>query len=133
MRGVGIDDELLRPISLLPAWTQVLVYTTTLTGSEIGRVRRPDFESKPIADSPSMPHMSSQEKVELVLRNLADENELIDFRVGTTVHGLAQTSHRCELAIESATGKTETVAGEYVLFADGAMTGLAACRTQRVC
>ncbi len=120
MRGLAIGDEQLEPISLPPAWTKVLVYTTTLTGPEIGRVPCPDFESVPIADSPSMPHMSSQEKYEKVLRDLADDCALIDFRVGTAVQGMSQTNHGCRLTLETSSGEKATVDGEYVLFADGA-------------
>ena len=120
MRGLGVGDEQMRPISLPPAWTQVLVYTTTLTGPEIGRVRCPDFESVPIADSPSTPHMSSQEKYELVLRDLAEDCPLIDFRVSTTVLGIEQNEYSCTLTTKSdAIGVTQAT-GSYALFADGA-------------
>lgn len=120
LRGLGVGDEHLVPISLPPAWTRVLVYTTTLTGVEIGRVRCPDFESIPVAGSPSLPHMSSQEKIEKILRDLADACDLIDFRVGVSATGFAQTDHGCELAIESGTSTGESIASDYVLFADGA-------------
>ncbi len=120
MRGLGIGDEQFAPISLPSSWTKVLVYTTTLTGPEIGRVPCPDFESIPIEDSPSMPHMSSQEKVEKVLRDLADACDLIDFRVSTDVRGIKQTNHGCHLAIASSKGEVESIAGDYVLFSDGA-------------
>jgi 2-polyprenyl-6-methoxyphenol hydroxylase-like FAD-dependent oxidoreductase len=120
MRGLGVTDERLAAISLPASWTHVLVYTTTLTGAEIGRVRCPDFTSVPIAHSPCVPHMSSQEKYELVLRDLADECELIDFRVSTTVEGITQTDQACELLVSNSNGQRETLTSEYVLFADGA-------------
>ncbi|MFT4581973.1 MAG: putative polyketide hydroxylase [Gammaproteobacteria bacterium] len=120
MRGLGVTDEHMDAISLPASWTHVLVYTTTLTGPEIGRVRCPDFTSVPIADSPSMPHMSSQEKYELVLRDLAEECELIDFRVSTTVEGITQTDQACELLVSNANGGREKLTSEYALFADGA-------------
>ncbi|MFT4562917.1 MAG: putative polyketide hydroxylase [Gammaproteobacteria bacterium] len=120
MRGLGVSDEHLDAISLPAAWTHVLVYTTTLTGPEIGRVRCPDFTSVPIADSPSVPHMSSQEKYELVLRDLAEQSELIDFRVSTTVEGLTQTDRACEVLVSSSRGQRETLTSDYALFADGA-------------
>jgi len=120
MRGLGVGNDQFEPIPLAPEWTHVLVYTTTLTGIEIGRVRCPDFTSVPIADSPSTPQMSSQEKYEKVLRDLAEACDLIEFRVGTSVLGIRQSDDACDVAIESATRGKETLSGEYVLCADGA-------------
>lgn len=120
MRGIGISDADFEAISLPPSWTHALVYTTTLTGTEIGRVRCPDFESLPVVDSPCVPHMSSQEKHEKLLRDLADESDLIEFRMSTTVKGIEQSDTGCELTVESDSGAIDTVAGEYVLCADGA-------------
>ena len=120
MRGLGIGDEQMSPISLPPSWTHAIVYTTTLTGPEIGRVHCPDFETIRVEDSPARPYMTSQEKYEQVLRGLVDACDLIDFRVGSTVRGFSQTRDGCELVIESSTGEDETVLGAYALFADGA-------------
>jgi putative polyketide hydroxylase len=120
MRGLGITDEDFEPISLPASWTHCLVYTTTLTGTEIGRVRCPDFESLPVTDSPCVPHMSSQEKHEKLLRDLADKSNLIEFRMSSTVKGITQSAHACTLSVESDRGAVDSVEGEYVLFADGA-------------
>jgi len=120
MRSVGITDKDFEPISLPASWTQALIYTTTLTGIEIGRVRCPDFESVPVPTSPCVPHMSSQEKHEKLLRDLADKSELIEFRMRSNVNGIDQSDSSCEISIESEASTNQKIEGSYALFADGA-------------
>ena len=124
-RGLGIEKRLV-DLSLPPEWTRHNIYTATLSGPEIGRVRTLDFETRARPElSPSVPLLTSQDRIEPVLRETAAGAGHASLHFGVSVEELeaGDTGVRAVLA-EREGGGREPIRADYVVAADGASSGV---------
>src|ERR1700752_2456076 len=79
--GKTVHDEL-AALNLPRGWTSQIVYTRTLAGQELGRMRTGGFTGPGRDVSPEVPLLSSQDVFEPVLRRGAEATGLAELRFG---------------------------------------------------
>ena len=80
-RLLGLSERL-RELSLPDEWTRELIYTRTLAGAELGRIQTAGFDSGGSSFSPAVPLMSTQDRLEPLLRECALAEALAETRFG---------------------------------------------------
>ncbi|MGH7898648.1 MAG: FAD-dependent monooxygenase, partial [Candidatus Binatia bacterium] len=126
--GRAVHDEL-AAVDLPPEWKVQFVYTRTLAGQELGRMRTAGFGGGGRDVSPEVPLLSSQDVFEPILRRGAEATGLAELRFGHEVNRLevggAPGDDRAIVAVtERATERTYRVEAEYVIAADGSESGI---------
>ena len=119
-RQWGIE-EAMRAVSLPPEWSREMIYATTLSGPEHGRTKTGAMAIQPgDGPTPTGYMLSSQDRIEPILRDHAESYATADIRFGTefldyeTVDGGIRATLR-----DRKTGETWTVAADYLIGADG--------------
>jgi 2-polyprenyl-6-methoxyphenol hydroxylase-like FAD-dependent oxidoreductase len=119
-RQWGIEDAL-RAVSLPPAWSRQMIYTTTLAGPEHGRTSTGSMAMQP-GDGPSPTGylLSSQDRIEPILRQTAESYPTADVRFGTEFvgHVAGPDGIRATLR-DRQSGETLEVEAAYLIGADG--------------
>jgi 2-polyprenyl-6-methoxyphenol hydroxylase-like FAD-dependent oxidoreductase len=119
LRRWGLADRF-RSVAPLPTWwSQDVAFCTSLLGSEITRFTG----VLGLGDegvSPELGQQAPQYVFEEMLREIITEQPTCTFLVGARVTGLNRHQDGVEVLVRHADGRTETIAAEYVLGADGA-------------
>ena len=119
LRGCGLESAF-EEISLPKAWREQVIYTTSLAGKELGRVKT-DAWAGDAALSPVLPLISSQDKMEPVLRECAEGLPGVELRFGTELVGLEQDERRVTATLlDPQTQRREQLHASYLIGADGA-------------
>lgn len=119
-RGFGLFERL-RELSLPPEWTREIIYTRTLAGRELGRVGTGGFDSANTGISPTAPLMSTQDRLEPLLRERARAEEHADVRFGVRLDCFEVTDGKVDATIvNDDAGLAEDVRADYLVAADGA-------------
>ena len=79
--GAAVHDELVS-VNLPPGWTSQIIYTRTLAGEELGRMRTAGFSGRGPDVSPEIPLLSSQDIFEPIMRHGVEAAGLTDVRFG---------------------------------------------------
>lgn len=124
-RQWGIE-EALRAVSLPPEWSRQMIYATTLTGPEHGRTQTGAMAIQPgDGPSPTGYMLSSQDKIEPVLRNCAESYPAADIRFGTEFLSYERLENGILATLRDRnTGGTYQVEAEYLIGADGVHSGV---------
>ncbi len=119
LRSCGLESAF-EEISLPKAWRQQVIYTTSLAGKELGRVKT-DAWAGDATLSPVLPLISSQDKMEPLLRECAEGLQGAELRFSTELVGLEQdeTGVTATLLDHQAQRK-EQLRTSYLIGADGA-------------
>jgi 2-polyprenyl-6-methoxyphenol hydroxylase-like FAD-dependent oxidoreductase len=122
--GAAVHDALVA-VNLPPGWTEQIIYTRTLAGEELGRMRTGGFSGPGPAVSPDAPILSSQDIFEPILRRGAQATGLAELRFGHEAgrieRGAASADDLVVIAVtERATSRVYRVEAEYLVAADGA-------------
>jgi 2-polyprenyl-6-methoxyphenol hydroxylase-like FAD-dependent oxidoreductase len=122
--GAVVHDELVS-VNLPPGWTSQIIYTRTLAGDELGRMRTAGFSGRGPSVSPEIPLLSSQDIFEPIMRRGVEATGLSDVRFGHEAgrieRGAAEDDDRAVVEItERASGRKYEVEAEYLIAADGA-------------
>lgn len=120
LRQWGIEDDM-QSVALPPDWTREMIYTTTLSGPELGRVKTGSMALRPgNAISPSGYMLSSQDRIEPILREAAESYPTSDVRFGAEFLSFeaSDTGVRAEIK-DRESGDTYTVEADYLIGADG--------------
>ncbi len=119
LRSCGLEAAF-EEISLPKAWRQQVIYTTSLAGKELGRVKT-DAWAGDATLSPVLPLISSQDKMEPLLRECAEGLQGAELRFSTELVGLEQdeTGVTATLLDHQAQRK-EQLRTSYLIGADGA-------------
>ena len=114
----GIQREL-RAASLPPEWARQIIYTRTLAGEELGRMRS-KATGRVRELTPAYYLLTGQDRVEPILRRCAEASAIAKVRFGVELRDLevTETGVRAELA-RRGDGLRETVAADYLIAADG--------------
>jgi 2-polyprenyl-6-methoxyphenol hydroxylase-like FAD-dependent oxidoreductase len=119
LRRWGVADRF-RSVAPLPTWwSQDIAFCTSLLGSEITRFTGVLGLSDE-GVSPELGQQAPQYVLEEMLREIITEQPTCTFLVGSRVAGLNRNQDNVEVLVRHADGRTETIAAEYVLGADGA-------------
>ena len=121
--GKRVHGEL-AAVNLPPGWTDQVVYTRTLAGEELGRMRTEGFSGPGPHVSPEVPLLSSQDVVEPILLRGLRATGLSEARfgheVGALLEGADEDDERVTVSVtELATGRSYQVEAEYLVAADG--------------
>ena len=121
--GERVHRELVA-VNLPEGWTDRVIYTRTLAGEELGRMRTEGFSGPGQHVSPEVPLLSSQDVVEPILLRGLRATGLSEVRfgheVGTLVEGAdAADEHVTVPVTELATGRSYLVQADYLVAADG--------------
>ena len=121
--GADVHDGLVA-VNLPPGWTSQIIYTRTLAGEELGRMRTAGFSGPGPAVSPEVPLLSSQDVFEPIMRRGAEATGLCDLRfgheAGPITCGASPDDDRAVVQVtERKTGRTYEVEAEYLIAADG--------------
>lgn len=119
-RQWGIE-EALRAVSLPPEWSRQMIYATTLTGPEHGRTQTGAMAIQPgDGPSPTGYMLSSQDKIEPVLRNCAESYPTVEIRFGTEFLSYERLENGIRATLRDRnTGQTYQVEAAYLIGADG--------------
>ena len=114
----------LRGIDTPPGWKSPIRFMYTVVGQEGAHIETRGFEGPGPTISAALPIMSSQELIEVILRDAAEATGIVDLRFGHQVTDVVTgwNDHDTEAAVAvrvSATGDTYTLAGEALVAADG--------------
>ncbi|MEC3993762.1 FAD-dependent monooxygenase [Actinacidiphila sp. DG2A-62] len=120
-RRWGVADALRDRAPLAPAWSDQVVFCTTLLGREVTRFDRcfglalqhDDLVAEAGQQVP-------QPLVESVLREAAERHPAVTLRPATTVTALTQDDTGVEAEVQDADGHAWTVRADYALGCDGA-------------
>ncbi len=119
-RQWGLEDRL-REASLPPEWSRQIVYTTTLSGPEIGRMRSDSMGLQPGGlPSPTGYLLSSQDRIEPILRECAESYVDADVRYGIAMTRFDEDGSGVSAILRDETGDEQTIRADYLLAADGA-------------
>lgn len=121
--GERVHRELVA-VNLPPSWTDRVIYTRTLAGEELGRMRTEGFSGPGQQVSPEVPLLSSQDVVEPILLRGLQATGLSEVRfgheVGTLVEGAGEGDGCVTVPVtDLATGRSYLVEAEYLVAADG--------------
>lgn len=114
----GIERKL-RDVSLPPEWSRQIVYTRTLAGEELGRMRS-KATGKRKALSPAPYFLSGQDKFEPILRTCAESYPCAQLRFGTELRDIHLSPDGVEARVYDLESKSEQIIqAKYVIAADG--------------
>ncbi len=123
MRRLGLEGDL-RAVGLPPPWTEQIIYTTTLSGIEHGRMRTAGFSSRGSAASPCRPVLSSQDVFEPIWRARAEQSPLLQLCFNHEAQLIEVDDHgalvRVTPTVAGAHASPWTVRARFLLVADGA-------------
>ncbi len=119
-RQWGIEKDL-RAVSLPPAWSKEMIYTTNLSGPEIGRVETASMSVLPNEGlSPCGYMLSSQDRIEPILREAAESYPTADIRFGHEFISFDDTSSGVRAEIRDVNSVANiSVDADYLIGADG--------------
>jgi putative polyketide hydroxylase len=119
-RQWGIEPDL-RAVSLPPDWSREMIYTTNLSGPEHGRIKTGSMSVLPNDGlSPCGYMLSSQDRIEPILRGAAESYPTADVRFGAEFISFEANDEGVRAEIKSVeTGETDTVEADYLIGADG--------------
>jgi putative polyketide hydroxylase len=117
----GIFDEL-RAVSLPKAWTEQIIYTTTLAGPELGRMHAGGWDHATRGPlTPVSALMSSQDRIEPVLKRRAAREPCATLRFQHELAGLVAAGDGVRATVhDRAAGRDYAIDARYVIAADGA-------------
>lgn len=119
-RGLGILDEIVE-VSLPLEWCDQLIYTVSLAGEEIGRT---PMNVQPVVDgvrvSPAPWLLSSQDRIEPVIRRCAEDSGIADVWFGSTLLDLSRHDDGVQATVDAGDGRTSDLTARYAVAADGA-------------
>jgi putative polyketide hydroxylase len=121
-RQLGLEDELRRR-SPLPHVGR-FIYCDSLAGEEIGRT--PDVDDAVSDVSPTTSCRIPQDLVEQVLVDAAEQEPLVDLRVGWEALGVGQDDDRVALAVRAQNGEEAELEADYLVAADGVASSIRA-------
>ena len=110
----------MRSLNLPRAWVEQMVYTSTLSGAEHGRMLTAGFAGPGPEVSPECPILTAQDAFEPILVDIARRTGLVTLRFGHEVTGLDQRDDHVEAKVLEAGGAASTVRAPYLVAADGA-------------
>jgi 2-polyprenyl-6-methoxyphenol hydroxylase-like FAD-dependent oxidoreductase len=121
--GAAVHDGLVS-VNLPPGWTSQIIYTRTLAGAELGRMRTAGFSGRGPDVSPEIPLLSSQDIFEPIMRRGAEETGLADLRFGHEAGRIKRGSADDDRVVIEVTERLSVrryeVEAEYLIAADGA-------------
>jgi putative polyketide hydroxylase len=119
-RQWGVENDL-QAVSLPPAWGREIIYTTTLSGPEHGRIKTGSMSLQPGNDiSPCGYMLSSQDVIEPILRTAAESYPEADVRFGAELISFEADDDGVRAQVKNVeTGETFTVDADYLIGADG--------------
>lgn len=120
LRQWGIEDDM-HSVALPPDWTKEMIYTTTLSGPELGRVKTGSMSLRPGNHiSPSGYMLSSQDMIEPILRQAAESYPQADVRFGAEFLSFDPSDTGVRAQIKNVEdGETYTIDADYLVGADG--------------
>ena len=120
-RSCGVFDEI-RGVSLPNAWTEQIIYTTTLAGPELGRMRTSGWDQATRGPlTPVSGLMSSQDRIEPILKRRAAREPCATLRFRHELVDLAGAGDGVRATVEDhAAGRHYPIDARYVIAADGA-------------
>ena len=122
LRSWDVWDELEKG-SLPEHWTRQFVYTRTLSGEELGRMRTGSFAGTVAELTPARPLLSSQDRIEPVLRARAEREANTELRFGCELVGFEiERDGVCAELREGSTSRK--LRARYLLAADGAASSV---------
>jgi putative polyketide hydroxylase len=125
VRGWGAEAHAdMMALHLPPGWSQEMVFASTLSGEEYGRIRTRGFGGYGEgADSvsPDGPVLSSQDMFEPIFVRTARKSGLVDIRFGHEVTDVVDNGKSVQVTVtERANGAQHTLTAAYLIAADGA-------------
>jgi putative polyketide hydroxylase len=125
-RSWGRAHDELAATGLPHEWTEQIVYTETLAGHEMGRMRTVGFSGPGRQLSPDAPVLNAQDVFEPILVRAAQATGLVDVVFGRRVTSLRDLGGHVEVDIfdSAADDVPATVRADYVVAADGASSGV---------
>lgn len=119
-RRWGIADQVLdTPFPL--SWPKDVVFVTTMSGYELGRVPRPPRQIRASEHSPEYTQTCSQHWFDPILKRFAQSFPHVELRYGCRFEALEETPDGVTTTVlDPATGACETIAADYVVGCDGA-------------
>jgi 2-polyprenyl-6-methoxyphenol hydroxylase-like FAD-dependent oxidoreductase len=123
-REIGLERDI-RRLSAPTYDLRTIVYATTLTGPELGRVALMDLPEAQLdaieSISPTRACHLPQNVLEPLLWKRLSRCERVDFRAGATYVGYDEDSHGITVTVaDGGTGATYRMRGRYLIGADGA-------------
>ena len=120
MRPWGIGERLSEH-ALPRSWTGSIIYTTTLSGAELGRMRTASFESGQLSPlSPAVSVLSSQDIYEPIFRRFAEGLGVGELRFGYELESFEPTANGVVSTLRDRSSDTLTeVHSDYLLACDG--------------
>ena len=120
MRPWGIGEQLFEH-ALPRSWTGSIIYTTTLSGAELGRMRTASFESGQLSPlSPAVSVLSSQDIYEPIFRRFAEGLGVGELRFGYELESFEPTADGVVSTLRDRSSDTLTeVHSDYLLACDG--------------
>ncbi|MEE8556746.1 MAG: FAD-dependent monooxygenase [Myxococcota bacterium] len=119
VRPWGIDARL-RDGGLPPHWGRQFVYTRTLSSAELGRMRTGSFAPVEEPVSPTSGLLSSQDRIEPVLREYAESFGCADVRFGCELADFEIGDHGVTATLAGENAPRARVHARYLVGADGA-------------
>jgi 2-polyprenyl-6-methoxyphenol hydroxylase-like FAD-dependent oxidoreductase len=119
LRRWGVADRLRERAPLPVAWSQDIVFCTSLTGHELSRFSGVLGLSPESGRCPEPGQQAPQYVLEELLREVADELPSVTLATGQSVTGLQQDEDEVRVAVTDATGHDRVIAAAYVLGCDG--------------
>jgi 2-polyprenyl-6-methoxyphenol hydroxylase-like FAD-dependent oxidoreductase len=119
LRRWGIADRLRERAPLPVAWSQDIVFCTSLTGYELSRFSGVLGLSPETGRCPEPGQQAPQYVLEELLREVADELPSVTLATGRRVTRLEQDEGEVRVAVADAAGPDRVIAAAYVLGCDG--------------
>lgn len=114
----GIEDKL-REVSLPPEWSRQIVYTKTLAGEELGRMRSKATGKRKIL-SPAPYFLSGQDRFEPILRECAESYTCAEIQFGMRLEDIEISDKGVKANVFNVkTGSRQTILARYAIAADG--------------
>ncbi len=122
-RRWGIAEEVLRtPFPL--DYPKDVVFVTSLSGYELGRVRRPPRRMRSSEHSPEGTQTCSQHWFDPILQRFASSFASVRMRYHCRLESFSQTASHVTARLAGPDAAGETVAAEYLVGCDGANSGV---------
>jgi 2-polyprenyl-6-methoxyphenol hydroxylase-like FAD-dependent oxidoreductase len=119
LRRWGIAERLRERAPLSVAWSQDIVFCTSLVGHELSRFTGVLGLADQGERSPEVGQQAPQYVLEELLRDVADELPSVTLATGHRVLGLEQDDDGVSVTVQDEAGGQSLIAAEYVLGCDG--------------
>ena len=119
LRQMDVADAVI-DTGLPPEWVQSVRYSTSWDEPEVWRLPTDSYHSVPRDYSPTVPVMTSQDRVEPILLEAAHSYDRAEVRFGAELVELTQDAEGCRARyVDVETGAETEVTCDYVIGADG--------------